>query len=97
MTMRTESLLPAQAPQPPAMPAARLRARALALAGALLVACPGCYRHVVGVKGPSAGTQEVHEANIQRGESVWDNEPVRVEREDEPRAPAQPRTEPPEG
>ena len=51
---------------------------------------------MVGAKGPSAGTQELHEANIQRGESIWDNEPVRIERDDEPRAPAQPRTEPPE-
>jgi hypothetical protein len=84
-------------PAPPPVAARAPAAAALALACAALSACPGCYRHVVGAKGPSASTQELHEANIQRGESIWDNEPVRIERDDEPRAPAQPRTEPPEG
>lgn len=31
----------------------------------------GCYQHVVGVKGPASQNYNVHEPNIERGESVW--------------------------
>jgi len=58
-------------------------ARLLAAAAASLSLC-GCYRHVVGVKGSAAPTVEIHDANIQPGESVWDNAPRKVEQDMRP-------------
>ena len=50
---------------------------ATALLGAALLAC-GCYRHVVAVKGPASQNYDVHEANIQPGESMWEEPKPRV-------------------
>ena len=36
-----------------------------------LPALAGCYRHVVGARGPGAENYEVHEASIGEDESVW--------------------------
>ena len=54
--------------------------RALPLAALALAATalPGCYRHVVGAKGPGAENYEVHEASIGEDESVWSSPRPRV-------------------
>ena len=53
----------------------RRTSRTFALAfAALAVALPalaGCYRHVVGARGPGAENYEVHEASIGEDDSVW--------------------------
>jgi hypothetical protein len=55
---------------------------ALAAACASAAVLAGCYRHVVGVNGPGATNVEVHEANIGRDESVWNQpKPRPVERD----------------
>lgn len=49
-----------------------IRLPALATLLALALAGPtGCYRHVVGARGPGAENYEVHEASIGEDESVW--------------------------
>jgi len=46
--------------------------RALGLASvAAAVALPGCYRHVVSVKGNTPTNVEVHEANVSKEDSFW--------------------------
>lgn len=65
-----------------ATPAGALAAAVAAVAAS--TALGGCYRHVVGVKGSAAPTAEIHEANIQPGESVWDNSPRKVEQDMRP-------------
>jgi hypothetical protein len=67
---------------PRATPVRALAAPLAAVAAS--VALGGCYRHVVGVKGSAAPTVEIHEANIQPGESVWDNAPRKVEQDMRP-------------
>lgn len=36
-----------------------------------VIAMPGCYRHVVGVKGNTPTNVEVHEANVSKDDSFW--------------------------
>ena len=52
------------APRPP-LPALGLASVAAA------VALPGCYRHVVSVKGNTPTNVEVHEANVSKEDSFW--------------------------
>jgi hypothetical protein len=44
---------------------------ALTLTAAALAAAGGCYKHVVGAKGPGADRYELHEPSIGEDESVW--------------------------
>lgn len=37
----------------------------------------GCYENIVGVKGPAVQNYDIHEANIQPGESVWSEDKPR--------------------
>jgi hypothetical protein len=72
-------------------PPARLAALLALLAVA--AALPGCYQRVVAARGTGTGNVEIHEANVERGESVWSKpEPKRVERDTVGRRPARPDT-----
>lgn len=81
---------------PRALPPGAPAARAAAMLAAASLALGGCYRHVVGVKGSAAPTVEIHEANIQPGESVWDNAPRKVEQDMRPPPPSPGRAGQPE-
>ena len=48
-----------------------LAPRALLAAAIALPGLAGCYRHVVGARGPGAENYEVHEASVGEDESVW--------------------------
>ena len=70
-------------------PPARLAALVALLAVA--AALQGCYRRVVAARGTGTGNVEIHEANVERGESVWGApEPKRIERDTVNRRPARP-------
>jgi hypothetical protein len=70
-------------------PPARLAALVALLAVA--AALQGCYRRVVAARGTGTSNVEIHEANVERGESVWSApEPKRIERDTVNRRPARP-------
>jgi hypothetical protein len=49
----------------------------LASACAAVLLLGGCYENVVGVRGPAVQNYDLHEPNIQPGESVWSEEKPR--------------------
>jgi ABC-type uncharacterized transport system auxiliary subunit len=70
-------------------PPARLAALVALLAVA--AAMQGCYRRVVAARDTDTSNVEIHEANVERGESVWSApEPKRIERDTVNRRPARP-------
>jgi hypothetical protein len=51
--------------------ATRLLHAGLVAAVTAVIAMPGCYRHVVGVKGTAPTKVEVHEPNVSKAYSFW--------------------------
>ena len=58
------------------------RTIALACCAAALACATGCYRHVVGAKGPGAERYDVQQPNIGRDESVWSTPTPRSARDE---------------
>ena len=61
----------AHGPTPCRRPERIFRGLGVASIVAAAIALPGCYRHVVGVKGNTPTNVEVHEANVSKEDSFW--------------------------